>query len=64
VPVELSIVGLTKDTRLRHIILDAQTASNDENARLRPEPFATLPKGDRRLDLKLEPYAVHYWSFE
>ena len=64
VPVELSLVGLTRDLRSRHIILDAQTASNDENARLRPEPFATLPKGDRRLDLKFEPYAVHYWSFE
>lgn len=64
VPVELSVLGLTRDTRIRHIVLDAQTASNDENARLRPEPFATLPKGDRHLELKLEPYAVHYWSFE
>jgi xylan 1,4-beta-xylosidase len=64
VPVELSIVGLVRDTRIRHIILDAQTASSDENARLRPEPFATLPKGDRRLDLRFEPYAIHYWSFE
>lgn len=64
VPVQLSILGLARDTRVRHVVLDAQTASNDENARLRPEPFTTFPKGDRRLDLKLEPYAVHYWSFE
>jgi hypothetical protein len=64
VPVELLLLGLSRDMRTRHIILDAQIASNDENARLRPEPFATLPKGDRHLDLKLEPYAVHYWSFE
>ncbi|HWV98486.1 MAG TPA: hypothetical protein VNZ64_02220 [Candidatus Acidoferrum sp.] len=64
VPVELLLLGLSRDMRTRQIILDAQIASNDENARLRPEPFATLPKGDRHLDLKLEPYAVHYWSFE
>ncbi len=64
VPVELSLLGLTRDLRSRHIILDAQPASDDENARLRPEPFATLPKGARQLELKLEPYAVHYWSFE
>ena len=64
VPVELSLVGLTRDTRSRHIILDAQNPSNDENARLRPEPFATLPKGDFRLNLNLEPYAIHYWSLE
>jgi xylan 1,4-beta-xylosidase len=64
VPVELSLLGLTRDMRTRHIVLDAQTASNDENARLRPEPFATLPKGNHLLELKFEPYAVHYWSFE
>jgi hypothetical protein len=64
VPVELSLRGLTRDMRTRHIVLDAQTAGNDENARLRPEPFATLPKGVHPLDFKFEPYAVHYWSFE
>jgi len=64
VPVELSLLGLTRDMRTRHIILDAQTTSNDENARLRPEPFATFSKGDHHLELKFEPYAVHYWSFE
>lgn len=64
VTVELSMVGLAKDTRIRHLTLDAAAASNDENARLRPEPFATLKKGDRRLELKLDPYAVHYWSLE
>lgn len=64
VPVELSLLGLARETRSRHIILDAQTPSNDENARLRPEPFATLPKGDCLLNLTLEPYAIHYWSLE
>ena len=64
VAVELSLTGLVKDTRIRHISLDAMAASDDENARLRPEPFATLKKGDQRLTLKFDPYAVHYWSFE
>lgn len=64
VPVELSLLGMTKDLRSRHVILDAQTASNDENARLRPEPFVTLSKGDHNLERKFEPYAVHDWSFE
>jgi xylan 1,4-beta-xylosidase len=64
VEVELLLAGLGKDTRIRHIMLDAMAPSHDENARLRPEPFANLKKGDRRLTLKLDPYAVHYWSFE
>ncbi len=63
-PVQLSLVGLAKDMRSRHVMLDAKSASNDENVRLHPEPFMTLPKGGRRLELQLEPYAVHYWSFE
>jgi xylan 1,4-beta-xylosidase len=62
--VELSLLGLTNDARIRHITLDALAARADENARLRPEPFATLSRGDHRLDLELAPYAVHYWSFE
>ena len=62
--VELSLLGLAKYTRIRHLTLDALAPSNDENTRLRPEPFANLKKGDQRLTLKFEPYAVHYWSLE
>jgi hypothetical protein len=64
VPVEVALTGLAKDTRTRQIILDAASASDDENSRLRPEPFEKLPKGDHIWRLQLEPYAVHYWSFE
>ncbi len=64
VPVELSLKALPQDVRTRHIVLDAMAASNDENARLRPEPFANLKKGDHHLSMQFEPYAVHYWSFE
>ncbi|MGD0743744.1 MAG: hypothetical protein ABSA45_01180 [Verrucomicrobiota bacterium] len=62
--IKLSLVGLSKATRSRHLVLDALGGSSDENARLRPEPFVTLKKGDANLSLRLEPYAIHYWSFE
>ena len=61
---ELKLTNLPRDMRARHIVLDAATANSDENARLRPEPFFQIPKGNKRLELQLEPYAVHYWSFE
>jgi xylan 1,4-beta-xylosidase len=64
VPVELSLTGHGRDLRTRHITLDAMAGSDDENSRLRPEPFATLKAGDQKWRLRLEPYAVHYWSFE
>jgi xylan 1,4-beta-xylosidase len=65
-PVEAGLLlqGLPKDMRLRHIVLDAVGGNSDENARLRPEPFTMLKKGDHRLRVAFEPYAVHYWSFE
>jgi hypothetical protein len=64
VPVEILLRGLPTDSRARHIVLDALAGSSDENARLRPEPFFNLKKGDQRLTLTLEPYGVHYWSIE
>jgi xylan 1,4-beta-xylosidase len=64
VRVGLSLKGLAKPTRTRHVTLDARASSSDENARLRPEPFANLAAGDARLELEFEPYAVDYWSFE
>lgn len=64
VSAEISLVGLTKETRYRHIALDARSPSNDENLRLAPEPFAHLKPGTPQLRVQLEPYSVHYWSFE
>jgi len=64
VDVELSLKGFERNRRYRHIMLDAAASSSDENARLRPDPFANLSKGDQSLKLRFEPYAVHYWSFE
>jgi len=64
VPTTLSLEHLPKPVRYRHIRLDAATASNDESHRLVPEPFANLAQGSTELQVQLEPYAVHYWSFE
>ena len=64
VPLELSFKDLPGEVRIRHIVLDATTASSDENARLRPEPFTNLKNGDQHLSLTLEAYAVHYWCLE
>jgi len=62
--VDLTLTGFPRDLRTRHIVLDAAASSSDENARLRPEPFARLKKGDHQLPVRLDPYAIHYWSFE
>lgn len=61
--VAITLRGLGSRNRLRHITLDALTPRTDENARLRPNPFVAIPKSGT-IDLKLEPYAVHYWYFE
>jgi hypothetical protein len=62
--VELSLDSLPKEMRARHVMLDAAGAGVEENQRLRPEPLRTLKAGDQKLSLKLEPWAVHYWSLE
>jgi len=62
--VELNLNDLPKDVRTRHIVLEATSAGLDENQRLRPEPFVYYKKGTQKITLKLEPWAVHYWSLE
>ncbi|HTE22929.1 GH39 family glycosyl hydrolase [Flavitalea sp.] len=62
--VKISLKDLPKKMRIRHMILDATSGAQDENQRLRPDPFINLEKGTREISLTLEPWAVHYWSFE
>ncbi|RAJ93231.1 glycosyl hydrolase family 39 [Larkinella arboricola] len=64
VEVEVNLKDLPKAMRTRHIVLDATGAGNDENQRLRPEPFVQIKQGTQKLTVKLEPWAVHYWSLE
>jgi xylan 1,4-beta-xylosidase len=62
--VNLAWQGLSRDSLLRSISLDAISASSDENARLRPDPSRRLTKGDHHVKVGLDPYAIKFWSFE
>jgi len=62
--VTLNLDDFPKDMRIRHITLDASGSGLEENQRLRPEPFVNLKKGSHTLNIKLEPWAMHYWSLE
>ncbi len=63
VEAEIELKDLPSELRTRHITLDATAPSDDENIRLRPEPFRKIKPGEP-MTLSLEPWAVHYWSFE
>ena len=64
VQVELSLEALPKEMRARQLMLDAAGTGVEENQRLRPDPLETLKAGDQKLTLKLQPWAIHYWSLE
>ncbi len=64
VNVELVIENLPKDVLQRQLTLDAASSSDDENARLRPEPPSGLKKGNHRRKVRFEPYGIKFWSFE
>jgi hypothetical protein len=61
--IELRLNELPK-RRSRRVVLDASGPSDDENLRLRPEPYRNIPDKNYTMMLQLEPYAMHYWSFE
>ena len=61
---ELALERLPKEMLVRQITLDAMAPSSDENARLRPEPSTRLPAGTHRVQVRLEPYAIKFWSLE
>ncbi|HXQ80262.1 MAG TPA: hypothetical protein VN775_03055 [Opitutaceae bacterium] len=62
--VRLLFDGLPGEVRVRHIMLDASAAGAEENRSLRPEPFQKWRPGDKAPLLKLQPWAVHYWSVD
>jgi hypothetical protein len=49
---------------MRPEVLDAESPSYDENARLRPLEAQTIPGGKLHLDVELGPWGVAFWSFE
>jgi xylan 1,4-beta-xylosidase len=63
-PVKLTLAGLPRNMRMRHLTLDAQAASSDENIRLRPEPPMSVKKGEHELKTELEPYGIQFWMIE
>jgi xylan 1,4-beta-xylosidase len=62
--VNLTLEGSPRDLRTRHVVLDVTASSSDENSRLRPDPPTVWKGANPQLRLKLEPYAVHFWSLE
>ncbi len=62
--VDLILRNLPSNIRTRHLQLDAVSPNDDENVRLRTDPFQKLGKGDQKMNLSLEPFAIHYWSIE
>jgi hypothetical protein len=62
--VELFLKNLPREMLVRRLTLDALAPSDDENARLRPDPRMRLSQGDHRATLDLGPYDVRFWSFE
>lgn len=63
-PVELSVelANVPSQAQVNRRILDAATASNDENQRLRPLERLQLSEGTNQLKLSLEPYGIQYWE--
>jgi len=61
--IELRLNDLPK-RRSRHVVLDAVAPTDDENQRLRPDPYRNIPEKNHTMTLSLEPFAIHYWSFE
>ena len=62
--VDLTVDALPGTMRVRHIVLDALAPSDDENVRLRPDPPAEWKAGSQRLQVRFDPYAIHFWSLE
>jgi len=49
---------------VRHLTLNAESASNDENIRLPPDPPQQARKGEHKLKARFEPYGVQFWMLE
>lgn len=62
--VRLTLADAPSDLTARPLVLDAMTANNDENARLRSERPVDLTPEQAALDTSLEPYGVRFWSIE
>jgi xylan 1,4-beta-xylosidase len=64
VRLELQIRDVPQELRSKPLKLDAATASNDENARLRPSDPLRIPAGEAHISDSLEPWGIAFWSLE
>jgi len=64
VTVKLHLTDLPKDMHVRRTVLDATGSGQEDEQRLRSDPSFELKKGTRTLEIRLDSWAVHYWSFE
>jgi hypothetical protein len=62
--VDLTFKDLPRDLRLRHLTLNAESASNDENIRLRPRPSQPIKKAEHTVSVEFERYGVQFWMLE
>jgi hypothetical protein len=61
---QLTLDHLPERMALRKVTLDAAAPSDDDNARLRPEPAVMLAAGSGRMQVELEPYGIVFVSLE
>lgn len=64
VTVKLDARGLAEALVAHRRLLDAQSPSEDENARLRPLPDMKLLPGSAPAEIHLEPYGIESWAME
>jgi hypothetical protein len=62
--VELSLENLPGNMAAKPLVLDATTAGNDENARLRSENAIELKGAKSNMQIEFGPYEVRFWSLE
>jgi hypothetical protein len=62
--VRLKLAGQGKFSLVRHETLDAVTAANEENTRLKPDSPKRWTESDRDIEVTLEPYGIQFWSLE
>ena len=64
VTVKIDARGLKQTLVAKRRLLDAESPSEDENARLRPLPDLKLEPGAEPAEIHLEPYGMESWSLE
>jgi xylan 1,4-beta-xylosidase len=64
VTLKLDRHGLGESLVARRRMLDAQSPSQDENARLRPLPDVKVEPGSQPIEIHLAPYGIESWAME